>query len=243
MSSGAAKKAGDTQAQASMYAADLQKKAADEALAFQKQTYADQQRNIAPWLNAGTGAINTLASLMSPGGQLTQGWNETFRAPTASDLYNDPSYQFRLAEGQKALERSAASRGGLLSGGTAKALNQYTQDYASNEYNNKYNRAMGEYQQKYNEFNNNQANIYNRYAGLAGVGQTAATNLNSSASQTANNAGNILMTSANNIGNAYQNAAAARASGYVGSSNAWSSALGNLASLPTNYLLMNKYLG
>lgn len=221
----AAGKAADAQSQAAMYAADLEKQAADNSLAFQKETYADQQRNLAPWLKAGTGAVNTLSSLMSDGGQLTKGWTGEFIAPTAADLYNDPSYTLRRNEGTEAIERSAAARGGLLSGGTGKALNRYAQDYASNEYGNVYNRKLNEYQQNYNEFQNDQANLYNRYAGLAGVGQTAATNLNSAAANTANNSSKILMTSANNIGNAYQNAAYQRASGYVNGANAWADAL------------------
>lgn len=51
-----------------------------------------------------------------------------------------PGYQFRLDEGQKALERSAAARGMLNSGATGKALLRYGQDYASNEYNTFLNR-------------------------------------------------------------------------------------------------------
>jgi hypothetical protein len=49
-------------------------------------------------------------------------------------LQASPGYQLRLTEGQKALERSAASRGTLLTGGTAKALQRYGQEFASTEY-------------------------------------------------------------------------------------------------------------
>lgn len=52
-------------------------------------------------------------------------------------LRQSPGYQLRLTEGQQALERSAASRGTLLTGGTAKALERYGQDYASTEYDNR----------------------------------------------------------------------------------------------------------
>ena len=57
-----------------------------------------------------------------------------------SFMSDDPSYGFRFQEGQRALESSAAARGGLLSGGTAKRLNRYGQDYASNEFMNRFNR-------------------------------------------------------------------------------------------------------
>lgn len=236
----AAGNAAKTQAQASVYAADLQKQASDESLQFQKDQFATQQKNIAPWLQAGTGAINTLSGLMNSG--YFKDWTGQFQAPTAATEQNDPGYQFRLAEGQKAIERSAASRGLLGSGGTAKALQQYGQDYASNEYGNVYNRALQQYQQKFNEFQTNQANTYNRYAGLAGVGQQAATTLGQLGQSAAGNVTNILNTSAQNIGNAYQNAAAARASGYVGSANAWSGALNGLGNNFSQYVLLSQLM-
>jgi hypothetical protein len=52
----------------------------------------------------------------------------------------DPGYQFRLKEGMQGLERSAAARGGLLSGGTLKGIQRYGQDMASQEYQNAFNR-------------------------------------------------------------------------------------------------------
>jgi hypothetical protein len=55
----------------------------------------------------------------------------------------DPGYLFRLGEGQKVLENSAAAQGGLLSGQTGKALLQYGQNFASNEFGNIYDRYRG----------------------------------------------------------------------------------------------------
>lgn len=52
----------------------------------------------------------------------------------------DPGYLFRRDEGQKIVENSAAARGGLLSGQTGKALQQYGQNFASNEFGNIYDR-------------------------------------------------------------------------------------------------------
>jgi hypothetical protein len=64
------------------------------------------------------------------------------KAPTAADLEEDPGYRFRLAEGTKALERSAAARGGLLGGGTLRSLTRYSQSEASQEYANMFDRFM-----------------------------------------------------------------------------------------------------
>lgn len=54
-----------------------------------------------------------------------------------------PGYDFRLNEGIRALDNSAASRGNLLSGATQKAALQYGQNYATNEYGNYMNRLAG----------------------------------------------------------------------------------------------------
>lgn len=227
------------QADAAMSAAQLQHQDAQDALNFQKQQYADQQKNIAPWLQAGQGAITDLSQMVQNGG--FPDWTQTFQAPTDVTEQNDPGYQFRLAEGQKALERSAAARGNLLTGGTAKAEQRYGQDYASNEYQNVYNRSLQQYQLGYNQFEQNQANKFNRYAALAGVGQTAAGQLSQAGQSASNNVSNILLGSGAQIGSDIQNAAAARASGYNAYANAFGGVTNNLSQL---YLLKQLgYLG
>ena len=69
---------------------------------------------------------------------------------TGQDLYDDPGYQFRLDEGRKGIENSAAARGMQLSGANLKGLNRYSQDYASNEFGQARNRFMGDQDQTYN---------------------------------------------------------------------------------------------
>lgn len=64
-----------------------------------------------------------------------------FKMPTAADIYNDPSYQFRLSQGLGALEASAAARGNLKTGGHLKDFQNYAQDYASQEWQNAFNRS------------------------------------------------------------------------------------------------------
>jgi hypothetical protein len=223
--SSAAGHAADTQAAAIDRSAQLQKQAADESLAFQKQEYADQQKNLAPWLKAGTSAIDTLSGDLQNGGY--PDWTGHFTAPTAATEQNDPGYAFRLAEGNKAIERAKSASGDLLSGGTAKALTRYGEDYATSAYNDVYNRAMQQYKLGYDEFQANNTNKFNRYASIAGVGQQTATTLGQEGQAAATNVSNTLTTSASNIGNDYQNAAAARASGYINSANAYGGAISN----------------
>lgn len=88
-------------------------------------------------------------------------WTEQFNAPTAADATNSPGFKFRLDEGLKGLQRSAAAKGTLLTGGTLKNLNDYAQNSASQEYENVYNRAFNEYDTRRQNFLNNEANRYN----------------------------------------------------------------------------------
>jgi hypothetical protein len=108
------------------------------------------------------------------------------------DFQTDPGYQFRLAEGQKALERKLNASGKTFSPEAAKALLGYNQDMGTNEYNNAYNR-----------FNIDQDNLFNRLATLSGFGQTASgqianagTNYANAATEQYNGMGNAV-TSAN----------------------------------------------
>lgn len=72
-----------------------------------------------------------------------------FRAPTMQDAQNEPGYAFRIKAGQDALERSAAAKGHLRTGGTLQNLLEYGQDFAAGEYQNVYNRALGAYDRQY----------------------------------------------------------------------------------------------
>jgi hypothetical protein len=65
-----------------------------------------------------------------------------FRAPSAQEVLTDPGYMFRLQTGTDAMEKSAAARGVLRTGGTLKDLIQYGQNFATQEYQNVYDRAL-----------------------------------------------------------------------------------------------------
>jgi hypothetical protein len=96
---------------------------------------------------------------------------DKFSAPTGADESNDPGFKARLKAGNDAIQASAAARGTLLTGNTAKALTDYGQDYASNEfekvygraldtYKTNYNKAFGEYQDRKSTFYSNQDNPF-----------------------------------------------------------------------------------
>src|SRR5277367_5432002 len=137
----------------------------------QNQATQQQQQAESPYTSAGGQAASQLSSLLgSPGG----GWNQSFQAPTAAQAAATPGYQFQLQQGAQALDNSAASRGGLLTSGTAKQQQEFGQGLASTNYQQTYNNALTQYQQSYNEYQQNQANQFNRQASIAGLGQTAA---------------------------------------------------------------------
>lgn len=202
--------------------------------------------NVPSPASAGINIPTNLADLANPNlgafGSLSQDFTDKFQAPTDVTEQNDPGYQFRLKQGQQLLENSAAAKGGLFSGGTAKAEQQFGQDYASNEYSNVYNRAFNDFSTKYNIFKQNQADKFNRLASVSGIGQTAASQLGLIGQNASNTNANIALTSGQQIGNSVQNAGNARASGYQNSGNILGSTLSNLPSSLTSLYLMSKIL-
>jgi hypothetical protein len=99
---------------------------------------------------------------------------DDFSAPTGESMSLDPGYQFRLSEGQRALDASAAARGTLRTGGHLKDTVGYGQQFASQEYGNIYDRASQQYAanrgnalQNYLTNEGNRASTYDRNLGLA----------------------------------------------------------------------------
>lgn len=223
------------QANAAQSAAQLSYQSQEDALAFQKNQFNTEQQNAAPWLSAGSSAINQLNGMLQPGGSLTQGYGQNFTAPTAAEAAATPGYQFTLGQGLQALDRGAAAKGNLLTGGTMKAEQQYGQGLASTTYQQTYNNALQNYMTNYNQWSQQQSRTYNQLAGVSGAGQTTAGQLAASGQQAANNISNIYQTGAQQQNNALQNAAAATASGYVGAANS----LGGLG----QYALLQNILG
>jgi hypothetical protein len=84
-----------------------------------------------------TGASGALSSLDAgyADSRLAQLWNPNFTA--------DPGYDFRLQQGQTALDRMGAAAGGRISGAALKKASEYNQGVASQEYGNWFNRMSG----------------------------------------------------------------------------------------------------
>lgn len=146
-------------------------------------------------------------------------YNGTFRQQfTPSDLTIDPSYQWRLKQGMRALEASAAARGMTGSGSNLADITNYAQGAASQEY-----------QSAFDRFQTNQTNLFNRLAALSGTGQTAATNMGSAAANAGQQIGNTTMGTATQVGNIGMSNANSQAAASIGQANAWSGAMQNAA--------------
>ena len=192
-------------------AANKSAEASAAAVAEQRRQYDLNRADQAPYLAAGTGAVNRLGAGVRAGGE--------FGAVTPFDFqYNqnaDPGTAFRMSEGVKALDRSAAARGGLLSGATLRGLTRYGQDLGSQEYQNAFNRYLTGFNANTGERNQ----LFNRISGVAGTGQTATNQIGAQGANMASNIGNAYMTSAANTGNAAMAAAGQRNSAFGGASN------------------------
>jgi len=171
--------------------------------------YRDAQGNFITDVNAYM-AQNPLpadVNMMAPAGPEPESdFGKYARDFSMKDYEADPGYAFRQSEGMKALERSAAARGGLLSGGTMKGIQRFGQDLASQEYQNAFNR-----------YQVNRANQLNPLQSLMGSGQSSANVLTSAASNYGQTGANTL----SNIGDV-------RASGYIGGANALTNALSSV---------------
>jgi hypothetical protein len=137
-----------------------------------------------------------------------------------SDFQQDPGYAFRLSEGQKLLDRSAAARGGLISGGALRAATRYGQDMGSQEYTNAFNR-----------YQTNRSNQLNPLGALGTLGQNAAANQGASMGTYGTNAGNLMMQGGQ-----------ATAAGQLGVGNTLNNALGSMASSYQNQQNFTDYL-
>ena len=217
LSSNSASDAASTAAQASGAASDA-------SIAEQRRQYDLSRADYAPYLAAGTGAVNRLGAGVAAGGE--------FGAVTPFDFKydqnTDPGYGFRFSEGMKGLERGAAARGGLLSGAALKGITRYGQDMGSQEYQNAFNR----YTTGFNANTGERNQLYNRLAGVAGTGQNAVGSVTAQGANMANNIGNAYMTNAANTGNAAMAAAGIRNSAYGGAANMLGRVYGNYGRSP-----------
>jgi hypothetical protein len=209
MGSQASKSAANTQAQAASQASDAQR------AMFERQVELQE-----PFRQAGLKGQNRLLELLGLGeDKNVPGYGKYATAEFGMDKFTaDPGYAFRMSEGMKALERSAAARGGLLSGATLKGTQRYGQDLASQEYQNAFNRYQAE-----------RAGTLNPYQALAGTAQSSANVLTGAAGNLGQQLGSNIIGAGN-----------AQAAGQIGSANAIVGGLGQGINFYQNQQLLNR---
>jgi hypothetical protein len=162
-------------------AAQTQANAIQQSAAVQKQMFDVQNAQQAPYREAGYSALSDISN-MKP--YLTHQFGaEDFQAGI------DPSYNFRLQQGNLATSNLLNSSGGLVGGNALQGLTNYGQNAASQEYGNAFNR-----------YQTQRSNIYNNLASIAGLGQTSLGQTNQLAGQTAQGVGGAIAGAGSAIG-------------------------------------------
>jgi hypothetical protein len=176
--------------------------AANRAAQMQQEEATRARAALSPWVAAGGGAIGKVTNLLGLGTLKTNGGNfNTYGLDPAgaketqqqalADFETSPGYQFRMDEGSKALDRSAASRGLLRSGAQQKAITAFGQGIASEEYGNYMDNLLA----------------------VSGLGGQAASSGNNTAANLTGNAADNIFRGGVARGSAYSAGANALASG------------------------------
>jgi hypothetical protein len=185
-------------AEASMAGAEMSAEAIKEAAQIsadvQWKMYEQAREDYMPWLKAGRKALGVLEK-------------KIYKGP--GEFEESPGYQFRLEQGKKTVLSAASATGGLASGRTQKALMEYGQEYASNEYD----KFLARY---YTSLSPLQS--------LAQVGVTTAGSLGQMGVATGRGIADTQMAAGGQLANVYSQAGVAQASGYMNQANI----LGNL---------------
>lgn len=206
-----------------------QREALDKTLALQRELFNKQVENLSSFKEAGEKGQARLMDLLglsgnktAPGyGSATEAFkvegfdpNTLFQEFNKTQMEQDPGYAFRVAEGQKAIERSTAASRGLQSGSALKAAARFGQEMGSQEYGNAFNRFQAnkafqaqEYGNAFNRFTIERQNQLAPLLSLTASGQAsaageaaAASNFASGGSQAIQNAGAGATTAYGNYG-------------------------------------------
>jgi len=128
-------------------ASQQQSDSAQRALDFQRQIFAAQQGNMAPYQQAGTTSLAMLMDALKSGkfGVGSTGDIPKFTAPTLAEVQQTPGYQFTQQQGNKGILQAAAAAGGAISGGTLRAADAFNTNLANTTYGDAFQRAIQGY--------------------------------------------------------------------------------------------------
>lgn len=211
--SNAAQNAAAAQQAAGQKAINTVDNGANASLSALGNTWLQTQSNVNPYLQTGTAALGNLPSSVLPA-------NGSVSAEQIMAL--DPGFDFRLQQGQQALERAEAAGGSVGSGGAMKAAARYGQQFAAGEFSQAFNRYLAGNQQRFGQ-----------EMSLAGLGQSANQQLIAAGTNYADETSQVNMNAARESSDLQTGIGNAQASGYMGAANAWSGALGGIGKSAT----------
>jgi hypothetical protein len=210
---------GQTAANASLSAAQMQTQAANHAADLQNQQFSQLQANLSPYMQLGSSSIGNLQALLN-GGSLNTKFSGPQWNPTEQQLQSTPGYQFALTQGLKGVDNSLSAKGLNLSGAQAKGISAYSTGLADQTYQQQFQNYQTQYQNALQQFQTNygvSADQYGRLSNLVNLGQNSAAGV-----------GQAGMTNATNVGNTLMSGANAGAAGQVGAANATTQGSQNL---------------
>jgi hypothetical protein len=214
------------QNQAATNATNATRNASDRATSLQESEWNQQQQQEAPWLAAGRSALPQMqriaagAESINPASDAGYTQKNSLTDPGQFSFNTtgpnaDPSYQWRVDQGNAAVSASAAARGDYFSGATGTALQIQGQNMASQEYQDQFNRYQtslsdymnqeqfntDQYNQAYNRQMGIETNAYNQFSTLAGYGQVANQQLTVGGQNYSTNVGNVAVNQGTNTAN------------------------------------------
>jgi hypothetical protein len=210
-------------------AADTQADAAAAGQRQQKEMFDVQNKQLAPQRAAGYNALNLIGSMLPGESQTYDAQGNLIGPQTGSGYFTKqfsnedlnaqlaPNYAFKLGQGQQANRYAQNAAGGLIGGNAMKSMQDYTQNFAGNAY-----------QQAFTNYQGQRNNIYNTLASIAGFGQTANQTSAGLSANTANAMSSLGIGAAN-----------AQAAGTVGVANAIGGGINNLGNLGYLNNIMN----
>lgn len=122
---------------------------------------------------AQTGTLAGLgpASDQYPAGFSISPWTKEFVGPSAEDALNTPGLQYALDRAKQAIERSAAAKGTLLTGGLLRDLSENQIGMALQGYQGAYDRSRDQYMIGRENFWANQDRPFDKYYRLGELGR------------------------------------------------------------------------
>jgi hypothetical protein len=212
--------AANRRARAAKRAAALINDAANQGIGDVRGQFDATKANLDPYVSGGLAGQQVYQNELMGGKYDAPQWQGV-------DMAQDPGAQYRMDQAQKAIQASAAARGGLLGGGTMRAINKESQGLASQEYGNAYNRASQDYARQYSGIQDRA----NRFMGLGQQGQLAANQLGGFGANMANQTADLRLRGAGAMAGGINDAANYSGQGLVGLVGAINKGIGNMGQM------------